>query len=57
MGRMVMGVNDWAEADQCDFVMCVIMEGETDEDAILRAQSYYSKDQECYIVDESGEPE
>ena len=46
---MVFGVNDWPEADQQDFAITEVREGESDEDAILRAQSLYSPDLDCYI--------
>ena len=49
MKRMVFGVNDWPEADQTYFAIIEVKEGESDENAILRAQSLYSPDLECYI--------
>jgi hypothetical protein len=51
MKRMVMGVNDWPEDGQEDFEIVEVREGETDEQAIKRAQSHYSPDLECYIVE------
>lgn len=49
MRRMVFGVNDWPETDQTNFAIVEVKEGESDEDAITRAQSHYSPDLECYI--------
>ena len=52
--RVVMGVNTWPEPDQHDFEIIEVAPGESDEDAIARAQSHYSPDLECYIVEKLG---
>lgn len=46
-----MGVNDWPEADQEDFPIVEALPNETDDQAIARAKTHYSPEQECYIVE------
>lgn len=51
MTRIVMGVDDSPEQDHHDFPIVEVKEGETNEEAIARAKSYYSPDLECYILE------
>ena len=52
MSKIVMGVSDWPEDLGKEFEICSVMEGETDDEAIIRAKSYYSPDLECFISEE-----
>ncbi len=55
MKRMVYGVNSWPEGGG-DFPITAVRQGESDEDAIKRAQLSYSPELECYIkVEETPE--
>lgn len=53
MTKIVMCVSTWPEADQQDFEVFAVRPGETDEQAISRAEIAYSKEDEFYIVGES----
>ena len=50
MTRVVMGINDWPENGQDDFIITIVKPGESDEEAIARGKELYSLDQECYIT-------
>jgi hypothetical protein len=55
MTRIVMCRNKWPEADQQDFKVFAVLEGETDEAAIIRAGEAYSPKDEFYIVEDGTE--
>lgn len=47
--RRVYCVGQWPEDNYADFVVFDVKEGETDEEAIKRAQTVYSEEDEFYI--------
>jgi hypothetical protein len=51
MVRKVFGIAHWPEEQGNTFPILRVNENETDEEAIARAQAYYSVDLQCYVAD------
>ena len=47
--RIVMCVGTWPEDNYADFIVFPVKQGESDKDAIARAQEAYGEDHEFYI--------